>query len=654
MNGASVRTLPRRLGTLTGLAVGLVETALVASGATDTFEHWFDWILMPGAGAILYPLGGALCGTLAATWLGERRLPWALLFVAGAAWLWKCRWMTIQPARGALAIGGTVAAALLLALLLRPNAAQAAARFARATTTAAALLLFGGIARTLGGPRGPLDLLYGALVAALLLCIARRLALRRSEALLLAALAVAALQPAAALRDHVSRDPIEQPLRGATASPDAPDVVLVTWDTVRADSLPCFGGAGLDTPHLDRLVREGALFTDARAVAPSTAPAHATMLTGLYPPRHGLRSNGEAAPPIAAPRLPELLAAAGWRTGGFVSTYVLRKDYGFDRGFAWFDDRGAISAPGFYVGRFDFGSMLARKLVPPKLREQGTHTPGRVTLKRAQQWLARTPSPAFLWAHFYDAHLPFTPESPFRERTLARAAEGPDPVDPAQRANLVAQRAEIELLDHLLGELIATLERRDPGLRRTWIVLLADHGECFGEGGLVGHHRSLYDATQRIALVLRPPSGAPGLPPATRVELPANQVDLLPTLCDALELEAPAGDGLSLLPAWRGEEFPERGFYMEAFQSELLGRRLHGWSERGFDLVKSLDGERLLLAPGTGAPRDCAAEEPAVLLRLEQRLADFLASHEAVVQPTRALSAEEKRALEALGYVGDR
>ena len=649
-----MRTTPRRLGTLTGLTVGLVEAALVLSGSTETFDRWFEWLLMPGAGAILYSLGGALGGTLAAPWLRERRLPWMLLFAAGASWLWKCRWMTVQPARFALAIGGTLVAAGLLALLLRPSSARLAARVARLATTAAALLFFGGFARTFGGPRGALDLLYGAIAAAAALLVARRLArLPRNEALLHALLAAVALQPAAALLDHVTRRPVDRRVTGPTALRDAPDVVLVTWDTVRADSLPCFGGAGLDTPHLDRLVREGALFSDCRAVAPSTAPAHTSMLTGLYPPRHGLRSNGDTAPPIAAPRLPELLAAAGWRTGGFVSTYVLRKDYGFDRGFHWFDDRGAMTVPGFYVGRFDFGSMLARKLVPPKLREEGTHTPGRVTLARAQEWLARTPQPAFLWAHFYDAHLPFTPEAPFRERTLARAAEGPDPVDPGQRANMVAQRAEIELLDHLLGQLLSTLEARDPGLQRTWIALLADHGECFGEGDLVGHHRSLYDATQQIAWVLRPPTGTPGLPPATRVELPSNQVDLLPTLCEALALEIPEGDGRSLLPAWRGEEFPERGFYMEAFQSELLGRRLQGWSERGFDLVKSLDGERRLLAPGAGAPRDVAAEEPAVLERLEQRLAEFLATHAEVLTPTRELSAEEKRALEALGYTGD-
>ncbi len=643
-----------RHGAATGLAVGLVEATLVLCGTTDTFERWFEWLLMPGAGAILYTLGGACGGALTGRWLRSRRLPWMLLFVAGTAWLWKCRWMTVQPARLLWAIGGTFAAALLLGALLRPSAARVAGRVLRLATTTAAMLLFGGIARALGGPRGALDLLYATAAAATVLLIVKRLAIGRGERIAHALLAAAALQPAAALHEHVTRRPVERtPATRLVAPADAPDVVLVTWDTVRTDSLPCFGGGGLDTPALDALVREGALFTDCRAVAPSTAPAHTSMLTGLFPPRHGLRSNGEAAPPIATPRLSDILASEGWATGGFVSTYVLRKDYGFDRGFHHFDDRGAMTVLGFYVGRFDFGSMLARKLVPPKLREEGTHTTGRVTLKRAQEWLARTGAPTFLWTHFYDAHLPFTPEAPFVVRTQARADEGPAPIDPAQRANVVAQRAEIELLDSLLGELRKTLEARDPGLRRTWIVLLADHGECFGEGGLIGHHRSLFDATQHIALVMRPPTGTPGLPPGTRVELPSNQVDLLPTLCDALGVAAPDdGDGLSLLPAWRGEDFPERGFYMEAFQSELLDDRLQGWSERGFDLVKRLSGERHLYAPDAGPPRDVASEEPAVLERLEQRLAEFLATHATVVTPTRALSAEEKRALEALGYTG--
>ncbi|MSR46924.1 MAG: hypothetical protein EXS13_07660 [Planctomycetes bacterium] len=663
----------RRHGVLTGLAIGLVEAALVLSGATNTFLRWYEWMLMPFAGVVIYVLGGLAGGVLLGRWLGEHRAPWWLLFVAGSAWLVKCRFMTVQPARIALAIGGGLAAAVLLAWMLRRKTAPSVDIVARFVAVAANSVLLGGTLRaaaSIGGVTG-VALDCAALIAALggaVLASPRVATMTPRDSnrrLLLFLVAIASLAPASALHRQVAQPPLDRAPNAATparpralAPADAPDVVLVTWDTVRTDSLPCFGGGGLDTPALDRLVREGALFTDCRAVAPSTAPAHVSLLTGLMPPRHGLRSNGDTAPVIATPRLPELLDAAGYRTGGFVSTYVLRKVYGFDRGFQHYDDRGAHTPLGNYISRFDFGSMLVRKFVPAKLRETGTHTPGRVTLQRAQEWLAPTNAPTaaprFLWTHYYDAHLPFTPESPFRERTLARATEGPRAADPAQQDALIAQRAEIELLDALLGELLATLERGDPGLRRTWIVLVADHGECFGEGGHIGHHRVLYDATQHVALAIRPPTGTPGLPTGVRVDVPCNQVDVAPTLCDALggALDgAPhAIDGTSLLPAWRGEEFPERGFYMEAYQSELGDQRLQGWSERGHDLVRALDGKVELFAPEAPLPVDVSDAQPDIRDRLQQRLDAWLEAHPAIEGGARALSDEEQSALRALGY----
>ncbi|MBM4015046.1 MAG: sulfatase [Planctomycetes bacterium] len=676
MNPAGARA--RMHGVLTGAAVGLVETALVLSGRTDTFERWYEWVLMPFAGVVVHVLLGWTGGALCSRWLGARRAPWWLLFVAGAAWLWKCRWMTVQPAHGALAIGGTLAAAGLLAALLRPRAAQVAA-ISAGTLLVGSMALAAGSIRALRGMHGVSPVLAYALpvlvAVPIAMLVARRAAANRWLRLPLLLVALAGLKPAAELWRDVVTPPIDRAaVRGPDAWPAAqlaaaPDLVLVTWDTVRADSLPCFGGGGLDTPALDRLVREGALFTDCRAVAPSTAPAHASLLSGVMPPRHGLRSNGEAAPTgsatLPAPvRLPEILAAAGWRTGGFVSTFVLRHEYGFDRGFERFDERGDRSPFESYVGRFHFGSMLARKFIPAKVRETGTHTPGRTTLARAQQWVAAQPAdagPLFLWTHFYDAHLPFTPESPFRERTAARAEEGPRAADPAQQDALVAQRAEIELLDALLAELLATLEQRDPGLRRTWVALVADHGECFGEGGHVGHHRVLYDATQHVALVVRPPTGTPGLATGVRIDLPCNQVDVAPTLLEAAGLADGGGpaapdalDGSSLLAAWRGEELPDelaaRGFYMEAFQAELGERRLQGWSERGWELVRALDGTVQLFAPGQATPVDVSREHPEMVQRLTARLDAWIAAHPALASEARELSAEEQAALDALGY----
>ena len=78
---------------------------------------------------------------------------------------------------------------------------------------------------------------------------------------------------------------------GRAQSPSLPNILLITLDTVRADRIGAYGYGKASTPALDRLAREGVRFTDATTQAPLTAPAHAALLTGLYPARIGVRDN---------------------------------------------------------------------------------------------------------------------------------------------------------------------------------------------------------------------------------------------------------------------------------------------------------------------------------------------------------------------------
>lgn len=494
----------------------------------------------------------------------------------------------------------------------------------------------------------------GVLVYVLLVVRARRWARALFAVQALALLATAGALVATGRADETA-EPISVTLSDHTASGRA-SVCFITWDTVRADTLPCFGGGGLDTPQLDRLVSEGVLFERFQSVAPYTGPAHESMLSGLYPIQHGLRGNGDPAPRIASPRLPEICAAAGYATGGFVSTYVLRRAYGFERGFEQFDDRGVATRSEQMLTELGFGCALIRRFVPDGFDLRALNAPGDVTVARAADWYARQSAPVFLWAHFYDAHHPYQPDATSRARVLARAAEGPHAVDPRAEAKLVLQRGEIEELDQRLGELRAELEKRDPGLANTWIVLLADHGECFGEGGIVcAHHGSLYRATQHVPLVIRPPSSVTDWPRGARIATPGSQVDLLPTLCDALGLPIPSGiAGRSLVPAILGRPLAPQGFYMEAFQEELGTERLQGWWDpSGAKYVRRVDGnERLLVEDGAGE-RDITKEDPARVAAMRGELDRFLETVRAPQSSPVARSARDQRALKQLGYAGE-
>ena len=115
-------------------------------------------------------------------------------------------------------------------------------------------------------------------------------------------------------------------------------MLVVTIDTLRADRLGCYGFGLAHTPAIDRLATEGVRCSDVATSAPITLPAHCSIMTGLYPPAHGVRDNGNYSLAPEAVTLAERLGAAGYRTGAFVSAAVLARRYGLDQGFETYDD----------------------------------------------------------------------------------------------------------------------------------------------------------------------------------------------------------------------------------------------------------------------------------------------------------------------------
>jgi len=427
----------------------------------------------------------------------------------------------------------------------------------------------------------------------------------------------------------------------------APNLVLVTWDTVRADTLPLYGGAGLETPHLDRLASEGLTFDRFQAVAPITGPSHASMLAGLYPPSHGLRSNGLTAPDIATPWLPQICGEHGYATAGFVSGYALRGEFGFARDFQVYDYRPVAPAWVHLVAAITMGSKVAERLLPREILPASKYIPGEVTLDRAVDWYRGTGDrPAFLWAHFFDAHHPYDPPAELRQRALARAAEGPRPLDPSVEEDWVLQRGEIERMDALLGELLVALEEKDPGLENTMVMLLADHGECFGEGGhSLNHHYSLFDATQNIVGVIRP---AGGMEPR-RVAQPSSQVDVMPTMLAAANLPIPEGIHGVDLGTKESLNQEDRSLYMEAFQRNLSDQRLHGWQQGGWRFVRSLAGEEWLFRVGETPQENHLDTQGERANALRAGLDEFLSKVEITEGIDNATEADHQY-LEDLGY----
>jgi choline-sulfatase len=295
-----------------------------------------------------------------------------------------------------------------------------------------------------------------------------------------------------------------------TATAQRRDVVLITIDTLRADRVGVTGGPAGVTPALDALGRSGTVFLDATAHAPLTLPSHTSILTGRYPPSHGVYDNGGFRLGDDVPTLAELLHTAGFRTAAFVSSFVLRASTGLSRGFDVYDDR----VEG--LGRAHQTASALQRRAPEVARE-------------AARWLKDAPRPFFLWVHFYDPHTPYDPPPAFAAKFPGRPYEG-----------------EVAAADFGVSMVLDAI----PAARRgdTLVVVTGDHGESLGEHGESEHGILLYDATLHVPLIVEGPGVAAGVAVARQV----RHVDLLPTIAELIGVSAPSSiDGVSLVSLLR-------------------------------------------------------------------------------------------------------
>jgi choline-sulfatase len=318
-------------------------------------------------------------------------------------------------------------------------------------------------------------------------------------------------------------------------APPPPNVLLISIDTVRADRIGAYGYTRASTPVIDRLAREGVRFTDATSQAPLTGPAHAALLTGVYPARIGVRDNATTPVPDATTTAAELFKTRGYRTGGFVGAFILTAPYGFAQGFDTFD----ADFPGF-------SDAL-------KLQVQRR---GDAVVDAALKWLDSTGAqPFFGWVHLYDAHAPYDPPAPFSSRFKASPYDG-----------------EIAYVDTCIGRLVGALEQTGR-LDRTLVAVVADHGESLGEHGEQEHGMFLYDGVLRIPWIMRLPGRAHA---GAIVTEQVRAIDVLPTLTAIAGFPAGRVDGESVAGLVEGKARREApSSYAETFYPKWH----YGWSE---------------------------------------------------------------------------
>ncbi|HPA80909.1 MAG TPA: sulfatase-like hydrolase/transferase [Thermoanaerobaculales bacterium] len=401
------------------------------------------------------------------------------------------------------------------------------------------------------------------------------------------------------------------------------NVLLITLDTTRADRIGAYGWAAAETPRLDRLAREGALFEQTITPTAFTLPAHSSILTGLYPPFHGVRLNGGAALAEVQTTLAETLAGAGYRCGAVIGAFVIDQRWGLSQGFEHYDD--------------------SFKLAPDqRLDLAGVQRPADQVVDLGLEWLDQGDGrPFFAWLHLYDPHIPYDPPEPFKTRFSGRGASG-------------LYDGEIAFTDSEVGRVLDWLDERGIA-EETVVVVVGDHGEALGDHGETEHGYYIYDATVRVPLIVRAPgSGAEGV----RVSQQVRTIDVMPTVLDLVGVAPPQPlHGQSLLPLILD---PEGGEPRPAYSESMAVNLQYGWSALyGLRTAthKFIDAPRAELydhAQDADEATNLVRDEPALAERLRAQLAALRAEIEAGAPATEAadLDQETLGMLAALGYVG--
>ncbi|MGH9501905.1 MAG: sulfatase-like hydrolase/transferase [Terriglobales bacterium] len=402
------------------------------------------------------------------------------------------------------------------------------------------------------------------------------------------------------------------------ASAAAPNVVVITIDTLRADHLGCYGDKQIRTPNIDALAADGARFERAYTAVPVTLPSHTVMFTGTYPMLSGMHDFAANKLNATQPTLASVLKEHGYATAAVIGSAVLDSRFGLNRGFD------------FYYDHFDFNRLQESNL-------EEMERPGNLVADITLDWLSKNyQKKLFLWMHLYDPHYPYRPPAPY-------AAEYPDrPYD-----------GEIAFADAQVGRLIRFLKAK--GLyANTLIVLCGDHGESLGEHGEKTHGFFIYNATLHVPFIIR----LPGVRSPRVVPALVNLADLMPTVLQALKIDVPSPvQGQNLLPLIKTKESEEsRRLYAETF----LPRLHFNWSElRGvetenYHFIDAPKPELYNLSKDPGETRNLFGEKKAVAEEMRAQLAKLIQQYSAgpeLAEKTGLDPALMER-LKSLGYAG--
>lgn len=367
-------------------------------------------------------------------------------------------------------------------------------------------------------------------------------------------------------------------LLGCSRQPSL-NIVLISVDTLRSDSLGCYGNPRARTPAIDRLAAEGTLFERTLTPIPSTLPSHTTMLTGLFPWNHRVRANGWKLD-SRFPTLPKLLKKDGYSTGAFLGAFVLDRRFNLSEGFDRYDDD---CSKGIRESRDVFQNIPLGRMWGKK--EESYERRAEEVTQRALEWLGKeAEEPFFLFVHYFDPHYPYIPPPQWAPSGFPQEGQkGMGLLElnekwlkgsPSELSDILKKTiedlylCETSYTDHWAGKLLEKLHQMGVW-ERTLICFTGDHGEGLNNHDYKLHGDGLYEEQLRVPLIFE----GPNIPKGKRIQAQVSLADLAPTLLDASGGSGGTFNGKSLMPFFRGEgAWEDQGAFSESGTSPLLQR----------------------------------------------------------------------------------
>jgi arylsulfatase A-like enzyme len=328
------------------------------------------------------------------------------------------------------------------------------------------------------------------------------------------------------------------------------NVLLLTVDSCRVDRLGCYGYGKNTTPAIDTWASTGTVFENAYSTASWTVPGLVSLLSGLYPPTHGVNNRDHTG------------------SASLATLLKIFKNHGYE-------------VPN--LNFFTFAPYYANLGLPPIQREYFGPNYGDELLN----WLERRSSgseaaPFFVWYHNTMIHQPYNPDPADLSKPVAELQKSPGiraamtgAIVPKGSAEFAAADkpvldelydAELRRVDRLFAAVLARL-REKRLLENTLVILTADHGEELLDHGFIGHastslEAKLYEELVRIPLIISWPGRVPA---AKRTRARVSLTDVFPTVLRLCELAPPVS-----YQQLRGEELRGRDLF-----SPLTGRNIY-------------------------------------------------------------------------------